>query len=383
MGGEGRLTLNDWLLNISTLLYVIALLGVAPYLPRYAIGLGAGEIEVSMLATSYAITAIALRLTVGGLNDRGYARTLVISGGLLNALSLTLYSIASNLEILYAGRLLQGVSVALFIPASLYSASVTGARAQKAIVWRSTMWGLGSALGPAILGLILQTLSWKWFFYVAAATSTLSALLAIPFKLERVEVRGGGGGSILTKPFILSSLTLFTYVIAYQSLSYFLPSLHEVEGLPTTETTTFFTVMALANLTARIILSLQGNFNPKNTALTGVLISIAGYTVITVKQEGIEALIAATLAGLGLGLLFPSLQIISLLGVPRQRRGVASSIYTAMFDLGALVGPPTVITIAGGYRESLTLSTLITVTTLIPITLLKTTGKPKEQEPQP
>jgi predicted MFS family arabinose efflux permease len=245
------------------------------------------------------------------------------------------------------------------------------------------MWGLGSALGPALLGLILQTLSWKWFFYVAAATSTLSALLATPFKLERVEVRGGGGGSILTKPFILSSLTLFTYVIAYQSLSYFLPSLHEVEGLPTTETTTFFTVMALANLTARIILSLQGNFNPKNTALTGVLISIAGYTVITVKQEGIEALIAATLAGLGLGLLFPSLQIISLLGVPRQRRGVASSIYTAMFDLGALVGPPTVITIAGGYRESLTLSTLITVTTLIPITLLKTTGKPKEQEPQP
>jgi ACDE family multidrug resistance protein len=383
MGGEGRLTLNDWLLNISTLLYVIALLGVAPYLPRYAIGLGAGEIEVSMLATSYAITAIALRLTVGGLNDRGYARTLMISGGLLNALSLTLYSIASNLEILYAGRLLQGVSVALFIPASLYSASVTGARAQKAIVWRSTMWGLGSALGPALLGLILQTLSWKWFFYVAAATSTLSALLATPFKLERVEVRGGGGGSILTKPFILSSLTLFTYVIAYQSLSYFLPSLHEVEGLPTTETTTFFTVMALANLTARIILSLQGNFNPKNAALTGVLISIAGYTVITVKQEGIEALIAATLAGLGLGLLFPSLQIISLLGVPRQRRGVASSIYTAMFDLGALVGPPTVITIAGGYRESLALSTLITVTTLIPVTLLKTTGKPREQEPQP
>jgi MFS family permease len=141
--------------------------------------------------------------------------------------------------------------------------------------------------------------------------------------------------------------------------------------------------MALANLTARIILSLRGNFSPKNAALAGVLISIAGYTVITVKQEGIEALIAATLAGLGLGLLFPSLQIISLLGVPRQRRGVASSIYTAMFDLGALVGPPTVITIAGGYRESLTLSTLITVTTLIPITLLKTTGKPKEQEPQP
>jgi MFS family permease len=381
MGNGGRLTLNDWLLNLSTLLYVVSLLGVAPYLPRYAISLGASELEVSMLATSYAITAVALRFAVGGLNDRGYAGVLMVLGGLLNALSLTLYSISESLSTLYAGRLLQGVSVALFIPASLYSASVTGARAQRVIVWRSTMWGLGSVLGPAVLGLTLQRLSWQPMFYLAAATSALSALLAMQFKPERFEA--GDGGSILTRPFLLASLTLLTYVIAYQSLTYFLPSLHEVEGLPTAETAAFFTVMALANLASRTVLSIAGEFNPGNTALAGVVASIAGYTIVTLRPEGLEALVAATLVGLGLGLLFPSLQVISLLGVPRQRRGMASSIYTAMFDIGALVGPPTVIAIAGGYRESLALSTLITVTTLIPITLLKTTGKPRGQEPQP
>jgi MFS family permease len=383
MGGGVRLTLDDWLLNISTLLYVIALLGVVPYLPRYAVGLGAGELEVSMLATSYAITSIALRLLVGGLNDRGYAKPLMVSGGLLNALSLLVYSSTTNLNIVYVGRLLQGVSVALFIPASLYSASVTGVRAQRVIVWRSTMWGLGSALGPALLGVVLQTLSWKGLFYTAAAISIASAALSLAFKPERVEARREEGGSILTKPFILASLTLLAYVIGYQSLAYFLPSLHEVEGLPTTDTTAFFTVMAVASLASRIALSTLKNFNPKNTALTGVIASITGYTIVTVKQEGVEALVAASLAGLGLGLLFPSLQIISLLGVPRHRRGVASSIYTAMFDIGSLIGPPTVITIAGGYKESLTLSTIIVTTTLIPITIMRTTEKPKEQEPQP
>ncbi len=367
MSSDGRLTPNDWLLNISTLLYVTALLGVVPYLPRYAIGLGASEREVSMLATSYAVTAIMLRFAIGGLNDRGYARALMVSGGLLNAFSFTLYSSFESLEAVYLGRLLQGVSVALFIPASLYSASVAGARAQKVIVWRSTMWGLGSILGPALLGVILQTLSWKWMFYAATLISILSALLAIPFRLEGVEARKGDGGSIATKPFILASLTLLLYVIGYQSLSYFLPSLHEVEGLPTTETTKFFTVMAVANLASRITLSLLGNFNPKNTALIGVVASIAGYTVTSIEHKGLEALVAATLIGLGLGLLFPSLQIISLLGVPREKRGVASSIYTAMFDLGALIGPPTVIAIAGGYRESLVLSTLIVTATIVPV----------------
>ncbi len=367
MSSDGRLTPNDWLLNISTLLYVTALLGVVPYLPRYAIGLGASEREVSMLATSYAVTAIMLRFAIGGLNDRGYARALMVSGGLLNAFSFTLYSSFESLEAVYLGRLLQGVSVALFIPASLYSASVAGARAQRVIVWRSTMWGLGSILGPALLGVILQTLSWKWMFYAATLISILSALLAIPFRLEGVEARKGDGGSIATKPFILASLTLLLYVIGYQSLSYFLPSLHEVEGLPTTETTKFFTVMAVANLASRITLSLLGNFNPKNTALIGVVASIAGYTTASIEHKGLEALVAATLIGLGLGLLFPSLQIISLLGVPREKRGVASSIYTAMFDLGALIGPPTVIAIAGGYRESLVLSTLIVTATIVPV----------------
>ncbi len=377
MGSEDKLTINDWLLNISTLLYVISLLGVVPYLPRYAIGFGASEAEVSMLATSYAITAIGVRFIAGGLNDRGYASYLMFLGSILNILSLIIYSIAVNLQIIYIGRLVQGISIALFIPASLYSASITGVRAQKVIVWRSTMWGLGSVIGPALLGLILQWWSWRGLFYTAAITSILAAVLSLAFKSEEVRKGGGDSGTILTKPFILASLTLLVYVIGYQSLTYFLPSLHEIEKLPPTETATFFTIMAIANLTSRIILSILKEFNPRKTALIGSITSIIGYMVIAIKPQGLEAVIAAILIGIGLGLLLPSLQVISLLGVPENRRGIASSIYTAMFDLGALIGPPIVITIAGSYKESLTISTLIIAITITLIIAVK----PKEGKP--
>jgi len=369
--GSGRGYLGDWALHISTLLYVASLLGVAPYLSRYAVVLGASEREVSLLATSYAITAILLRLVVGPLNDRGYAVPLMVLGGLLNSASLLAYSTAGSLAVLYAGRLLQGVSVALFIPASLYSASVTGARAQRVIVWRSAMWGLGSALGPALMGYVLSRSSWQAMFYTAALASLASAAVSSLYRGGAVDRRAGGvEASILTRPFILASITLFTYVIGYQSLSYFLPSLHEVEGLPESETAAFFTVMASANLASRLALSLKPNFNPAATALAGALASVAGYTIVAIEPRGLQALIAAVLAGVGLGTLFPSLQVISLLGVPEARRGLASSIYTAMFDLGALIGPPIVIAISGSYRDSLTTSALIVAATIAPIALI-------------
>lgn len=372
MSRDNRLTLNDWILNISTLLYVISLLGIAPYLPRYAVALGASETEVSLLATSYALTAIALRFIVGYLNDKGYARTLMVTGSLLNALALTLYSTSGSLALVYVGRLVQGVSVALFIPASLYSASVTGARASRVIVWRATMWGLGSALGPAILGFVLVRWSWQPLFLAATLASIAAATMSSLYKQEAVAVSGGGFGfrEVLTKPFILASVTLFTYVVGYQSLSYFLPSLHEIEGLPSSETAAFFTIMAFSNLASRLAISLKQNFNPPLGALAGLAASIVGYTIVAIEPNGQIALIAAVLAGLGLGLLFPSLQVISLLGVPEYRRGLAASIYTAMFDLAALVGPPIVITISGGYRESLVTSAIVIALTAAPVILI-------------
>ncbi|MEM0497478.1 MAG: hypothetical protein QXR22_04705, partial [Acidilobaceae archaeon] len=75
----------------------------------------------------------------------------------------------------------------------------------------------------------------------------------------------------------------------------------------------------------------------------------------------------AILIGGGLGILFPSLQVISLLGVPEARRGLASSIYTAMWDLASLIGPPLVMTISAGYKDSLMTSAVIVCLAIIPI----------------
>ncbi|MFN4046364.1 MAG: MFS transporter, partial [Acidilobaceae archaeon] len=342
-----------------------------PYLSRYAVSLGAGGFEVSLLGPSYAITAIGLRLLVGRLIDMGFASTLMFLGGVLNALALAVLAVTSSVPMVLASRLIQGVSVALFIPASLYSASVGDpSGAQRRILWRSTMWGLGSAIGPAVSGFILSVHSWTLMFAVAAAISLVSGFMGLSFRSPRFE-GGGGEGEIYTPPFIFASLTLLFYVIGYQSLNIFLPSLHEVESLPKYYTAYFFTSLALFNLGSRLALSLAGGFNPGKMALAGLALSLAGFAATALDPLSIKSTAYAALVGAGLGLLFPSLQVISLLGVPEGRRGTASSIYTAMFDLGSLIGPPLIITLSGDYRGALAASTASIALTFIPLTAIE------------
>lgn len=359
------------MLNISTLIYVIALIGIAPYLSRQAVALGASEREVSFLATSYAITAISLRLLVGSLSDRGFAKALMFAGGLVSSLAFLTYSQASTVPQLYVGRLLQGVSVALFIPASLYSATVGDReRASSVIMWRSTMWGLGSALGPLLFGYVLQSSSWAIACYAGAALAAISSIASL--SMERREQRGQGAtnGSMLTPGFMAASATLFLFVIAYQSMFFFLPALHELESYPQSQTSLLFASLAGFNLVARLAISLLKPGAPAITAAIGIAMSTIGYAILAISPMGPLSLLGAAVLGAGFGTMVPSLQIVSLLSVPEGRRGFASSVYTATFDVASLIGPPTVIAIAGDYGRSLYFSIALSGLSLAPILLL-------------
>jgi MFS family permease len=360
---------------------VIALIGASTYLPRYAVSLGASESSVSLLASSYAAASIPLRLVVGLLSDKGYAKILMVFGSILGSIACLLYMVSNSLEPIYIGRLVHGVSVALFIPASLYSASISGGMASRAILWRSLMWGLGSIVGPSVFGAALSIGSWGLVYTLAIVFSIASAGISISYRLPRIYAKPREkGGGLLSAPFTLASASLFFYVAGYQSISYFLPALHEVRGLSAFETAMFFTLMAITSLASRLALIAVREPDPWATAITGSIASIAGYMLIASNPEGSIAIISATIAGAGMGLLFPSLQIISLLGVPEHKRGAASSIYTAMFDLGALVGPSTIITISGGYRNAIEISAIAVTITAPLILAIKLIGSQKTRD---
>src|SRR5439155_24805384 len=104
---------------------------------------------------------------------------LVVSTGasLLNA-------VATSSGLLVGGRALQGLGAALVSPAALSIITTTfeeGAERTKALgVWSAIAAG-GGAVGLVLGGLLTETLSWRWVFFINLPIGIAAALLSLRF----------------------------------------------------------------------------------------------------------------------------------------------------------------------------------------------------------
>ena len=93
-------------------------------------------------------------------------------------------ALAQSSDVLIAGRALQGLGAALVSPAALAIVTTTfaeGAERTKALgVWSAIAAG-GAAAGLVIGGLLTETLSWRWIFFVNLPIGIVAALLSLRF----------------------------------------------------------------------------------------------------------------------------------------------------------------------------------------------------------
>lgn len=341
-------------------MYFLSLHSIAPYISRYAVHLGASEREVAMLGPALSFVAISLRPLSGSLIDRGLLRPLLVTGVGLAVAAQAFYYISTDIALLYAGRGLQGVGVALFIPASIYTATLTGRNVASSLAWRSTMIGLSMALGPAIGGLVVSLYGYKHLFIVSLTYLLVSGLLTI-VALRRLEVpkRSGGGRleDLLNADFLVASLAILAYSIMYNSFLLFLPAYHSLLNIDVAVTTMLFTTISVANFASRVVLSVtSGKVRHPATAALGFGLALVGVALVILDSRSSYLMLYAVVAGIGGGLLIPSLQVVALLGMRERSRGLGSGIYTAMFDVGNIIGPPTAIALGGTYLDSLKVS---------------------------
>lgn len=178
--GSGLVMLDGTVVNVA--------------LGRIGADLDAGFTGLQWTVNAYTLALASLILLGGSLGDHLGRRRVFIVGVVWFALASLLCGLAPNLELLIAGRALQGVGGALLTPGSLalISASFRGPDRAAAIGAWSGLGGIAGAVGPFLGGWLVEW-SWRAVFLLnlpLAALVVAVALRHVPETRDREAAPG-------------------------------------------------------------------------------------------------------------------------------------------------------------------------------------------------
>ena len=161
-------------------------------LPAIRASLEASAADTQWVVNAYTLPLAALILLGGALGDhQGRRRWLVIGTALFGAASL-LCALAPSLEVLLAGRALQGIGAALLLPNSL--ALLNGAyegeaRGRAVGIWAAA-GAMSAAVAPLIGGWLVEHVGWPAIFYINLPFVAAAIAIALA-RVDEVRQRGG------------------------------------------------------------------------------------------------------------------------------------------------------------------------------------------------
>ena len=129
---------------------------------------GSSAADLSWVLNSYTVVYAALLVPAGRMADVHGRKRVFQIGLTLFLLASAACGAASTVGMLVAARVLQAVGAALLTPSSL--ALVMGAfpadkRAVAVSLW-GAVGGLAAAIGPSVGGGVVETLGWRWAFFI-------------------------------------------------------------------------------------------------------------------------------------------------------------------------------------------------------------------------
>lgn len=185
---------NRFLITIATMLgTALAALDstvVGTAMPQIIGQLG-GLSLYSWVFSIYLLTSTATVPVFGKLADIfGRKPTFLVGAGIFLAGS-ALCGLAGSIEQLILFRGIQGIGAGCVLPVTLTIIGDIFTVEQRARVQGifSAVWGVAGIVGPAVGGVLVDTVGWRWVFYVNLPFGLLACALLVLFLHERVEAR--------------------------------------------------------------------------------------------------------------------------------------------------------------------------------------------------
>src|ERR1700730_16572462 len=148
-------------------------------LPRLELEFDASLSTVSWVAVAYLLAMAASLPIFGRLADIVGRKLLYTGGFLLFVLSSALCGVAPSLPVLIAFRIAQGIGAALLSSNSVAIVVTAAGSAQRgrAVGCRAAAQAVGLSAGPALGGLVLDLLDWRWVFWINVPVGLVGTIL--------------------------------------------------------------------------------------------------------------------------------------------------------------------------------------------------------------
>lgn len=332
---------------VANFLHSLAFFGYL-HLPGLLAERGADELTIGLVVGTMSAAAVALRPLAGRLLDTRGRRVLVRWGSVLHVLVTLAYLGVDEIgPVLYLVRVLHGIAQAVLF-ATLFTIAadvVPPSRRTEGIA----LFGVSGLLPMSLAGLIgdaiLSHAGYRELFAATAVAATLGGLASWLLVDSRPAVRAGGPAprSFFATAMVptLRPLWLLSFSFALAIASYYTFLRTFIDHVGVGSMGLFYSVYSAAAILLRLVLGwVPDRVGARPSVVPAMVASVVGLWVLRGADRDLDIALAGLLTGTGHAFVFPILSALVVTRAEDHERGAALSMFTALFDLGMLVGAP-------------------------------------------
>ena len=168
---------------------------IVPLLPYYAQTFGASPLTIGLLFAVFSLCQLVAAPALGDFSDRYGRRPVLVFSLIGTVISFVMMALAHSVAMLFAARIVDGLSGGNISTARAYVADITEPKDRaRAYGLIGAAFGLGFILGPALSG-VLSQISYTAPIWAAAGITLVATLMAVMWLPETVHRAHAGTGN--------------------------------------------------------------------------------------------------------------------------------------------------------------------------------------------
>src|SRR6476661_3902072 len=323
---------------------------IVPLLPFYAETFGASPVVIGLLFAVFSLCQLAAAPALGDLSDRYGRRPILIFSLLGTVISFVMLALAHSIAMLFAARVVDGLSGGNISTARAYVADVTEPKDRaRAYGLIGAAFGLGFIFGPALSG-ALAHISYTAPIWTAAGLTLIATAMAYFWLPETVHRAAAGTGmpfrnlaAMMQRPGLRRMLVIdfvywFAFAIFQTTFALFVARRF---GFDAPKTGYFFAGFGVlgAIIQGGFIRPIVHRLGDKPTFIVGLICAALGLVAATATHSVFWFAMALVPLAFGIGFGHPTMSSLVSRAARGEEQGRVQGAASAVESLGRTIGP--------------------------------------------